>query len=273
MFTIITSEPAGRRLPFFLCPGGRLSCRRAEGVSFAVLRISNPRRINWRRIVRRLGSSSQRVLLGAGIQPPPGGSVQTVDVRRYSHMLARNGLRRLLEQNRHRLQAGTAVLIDLQGKHWDFSDLLLPFFRTVRIVTGREEQYCRYAAARMEDCGAAVLVGSRLSGPADLYVSPDGVFFPAMETGRVPVIVTAEPETELQAPVYSAFQADTPADLRLAPADVDPHAFQAALLEHCGLGRLAGLLPSRVKRGGQTLSLEEAAESLWGQSDASWDEK
>ncbi len=262
MFTILTQKGPGR--PPFFSGGGRLSYVSGQGVSFAVLRLPGRRRINWRKVKKRLGDSASRTLWAGGVSPPAESGIRQLDCRRYSQLLARNGLEALLSKNSGLPAGGRAVLVDLHCRYQDFADILVRFFPTVRIVTRRDELYRHYVDARFYDCGAAVLIGNTVEREeADLYVSPDGVLFPAMENVRAPVLTVSAPPVLPGGPVVSDFRAPTPSELDLAPPDVDAHRYQAALLSCCGVGKLAAAVPDSALLSGEVRTLSQLKTCLF----------
>lgn len=270
MFTIITAQadtPTAAK-PSVFQPGGKLSYVSKNGVSFAILRVRDARKIRWGAVKRKLGNSFGRVVCSAEIELPSDGSIVPVDDRRYSHLLTQNGLTELLKPNRPITCERTATLIDLGCRHQEFADILVRFFKTVRIVTRSCELYQNYVESKFYECGAAILI-SESPGEEDgtsLYVSPEGVFFRVMENTETPVICTSEPclpntrhccDGLPVTPVISCFRAATPADLQLAPSGVDDHLYQAAVFHCCGVGKLATSLPEKAKLGGMYKSMND----------------
>lgn len=256
MFTIITADPDRKRL---FSPKCRLVYTAQDGAAFAALYLKRPHRADWCLIRKKLGDSCGRVLLGDGISPPPGSGITLINCGRYSRLLALNGLNELLAANRECAASRSALLVDLNCRHQAFADLLVRFFRTVRIVTRNCELYRHYSASKLYECGAAVLLSESIKEgkPPDLYVSPDGILFPEMSTGRVPVIVGEKLEAEVAAPVISSFRAPMPPGLISVPKGVDSHAFQAALFEYCGVGKLACQIPDHARLGNLDKSMNE----------------
>lgn len=272
MFTIITDKPVQRsgkreKGPSVFCRGGKLSYRMENGVSFAVLQLRSAQKPHWKAVKKKLGTSAKRVICGAGIHLPDDEDIASVDARRYSHLLTQNGLTELLKANRPTTCQKSAALIDLNCRHQEFADILVRFFRSVRIVTRNCELYERYVIQKFYECGAAILISEAPSeeDQVALYVSPEGVLFPCMEALEVPVISTEEPSAQKTlvkrekriVPILSCFRAPTPKELDFAPADIDSHLYQAALFGCCGVGKLAASAPQQAKLGGMYKSMNE----------------
>ena len=267
MFTVLVPARPGARPPLF---GRRLRLeriRRGES-AFAVLSIKNPARVRWDRVRACLGDSRERVVCGRGIEFPPDAGIARVEEGRFSACLARNGLAQLLEANRRTASDRAAVLIDLNCRHQAFADTLVGYFRTVRVVTRRENLYRNYADAKFYEGGAAVLISSALSEEewegagrdCALYVTPDGLILPGMERTAAPIVSVGPLGAQLPQARMSihSFRAELPEEYRtLLPAGVEEHPFGAALYEHCGQRGLAALQPVTAVWNGAEKSMNE----------------
>ena len=130
-----------------LCPFCRklkLSYEEKCGIHYAVLKIKNGRKINWKKIRAILGKASGKVIFEQGIVPPPESGIIPLDASRYSRQLMYNGLNRLLSFYKEEAQQKTAVLVDLNCRYQSFANLLVRYFKMVRIITRDCEVYRYY---------------------------------------------------------------------------------------------------------------------------------
>lgn len=252
MFTAITADEEKRRI---FQKKIRLSYRHEAGISYALLSIQKgtsltPKRL--RQLKKLLGNTGNRLLCASGLQLPEEMGFIKADTKRYSMILAQNGLEKIL-QNAPPYSSECALLIDLNCKYQAFADILLRHYKSLRILTKKENFYRGYADARFYDMGASVILHEAMpdSGDYSLAVTPDGLIFPQMNRVSLRVLSCEAllNHQEKKPPFYffHSFRAKTPkAYSSLLPPGIEEHQFQAALLSFCGVSAFTSLIPESV---------------------------
>ena len=156
----------------------------------------------------------------------------------------------------------TAVLVDLNCRYQSFANLLVHYFKMVRIITRDCEVYRYYIDQKLYECGAAVTVaapGGPIGDSISLFVSPNGVILPSMKRSPVPIVVSEHSgdDSDAASRIFCSFRAAMPNFYReLCRSGVDGHLLQAALFECCGIPEFSAIMPDRLFACGEWRTLK-----------------
>lgn len=268
MLMVLTPvTPARRRLFHRRPPSVRAVWRRAGEARYVCLEAlcGADGQIDWPAVCAHAGREAGRLLLPAGIEPPPGGGVNPFTGRALCCALmeqAAHALLRALRLPPVRVRIG---IVDTAGIFPDLPLSFVPVAADVRVVTARP---CRYEAAQREAMaryGAVLPVSGVSSGLRDclLVLTPDPALPAALPLPRGLVLAAAAGAPRRG--VVDGYVPVIPPYVRAAlPPGCDIGRFAAGLYELSGLTALGAQPPTHLRLGGRVLPLRDAAWRLAG---------
>lgn len=271
MFAVLqpaAGRPAGIRGRLFSRrrPAVEIRAGRAGGIPFVLLMARCKKgRMDWGKIYRAAGREAGRLVLPAGLTPPPGCGVIGYDSSLYRRILLANAFFRCMASCSPRELS--VALVDWEGRYGSLALELLARAGTVRVVTGRPEVYEVYEEEARRLLGAGLIV----TGEAGCLDSVAAVLAPEGLTGgrRREGGALVRPLNRLffsgQAQSSFGLTLDgscirLPAPYEsLVPPGVSRLDFAAALYDSARPKDLARLLPSYICREGLRIPLRAAA--------------
>jgi hypothetical protein len=234
------------------CLGGR----------YAVLHVeTSGGKIDWGAVERICGSYGAKLLLPENLEPPAGGRLRRLSLRRFGEQVLVKTACELVDRTKMPMYRRVLGFVDLAGNHAALLPGLLRHFTSVKVLTGEKEMYREVADRMMEELGAPVLLAEDFGSFRDcvLAAAPSSVYTDREAAIPCPILcgdafVAAgrfDRLHGLQAAVHDPARACCPRGIR-------PHDFAGALYEYCGVDA-SDFLPESLLYNYRLTDMAEAA--------------